>query len=135
MRGDSMTLIEAAKQARDALETFGHHYGDCPQYPTYTEPENYPPCNCGFEKALTALDQAIAKAEQEEPVAWLTGCPECGMDGGCNCGNSTWQGLTDKELDDLWLTHHDYLGQPKTSGQNGWAFERAIEAKLKEKNT
>ena len=110
-----MTLIEAAKRVQAA----------------WRDPQGMPEM-C---KAMDALDQAIAKAEQEEPVAWLTGCPECGMAGGCNCGNSTWQGLTDKELDDLWLAHHDYLGQPKTSAQNGWAFERAIEAKLKEKTT
>ena len=68
----------------------------------------------------------MEQPEQQEPVAWLTGCPECGMDGGCNCGNSTWQGLTDEEIEDACWTEVD---------QRLRSFARAIEAKLKEKNT
>ena len=39
-----------------------------------------------------------------------------------------WQGLTDEEVLDAWLTHRDT--SEATDG-----FARAIEAKLKEKNT
>ena len=42
----------------------------------------------------------------------------------------TWQGLTDDELDLIYKQHHNEYGQGVT-GQ----YERAIEAKLKEKNT
>ena len=35
------------------------------------------------------LEEALAQPEQE-PVEWLTGCPECGMDSGCACDSGTW---------------------------------------------
>jgi hypothetical protein len=42
-----------------------------------------------------------------------------------------WVGLTDREIDDLYCEHHDDYGyQLSATG-----YERAIEAKLKEKNT
>ena len=56
--------IEAMKQALEALKDFGNHRHDCPQWPTYTEPEKYPACDCGYDKALKSIDQAIAVAEQ-----------------------------------------------------------------------
>ena len=43
----------------------------------------------------------------------------------------TWVGLTDKEIDELWLSHHDDFGNALSAID----YERAIEAKLKEKNT
>jgi len=42
-----------------------------------------------------------------------------------------WVGLTQKELDDLWDEHHDAYGYQLSAD----GYERAIEAKLKEKNT
>ena len=64
---------EALKLALEALEEFGEHHDMCPRYPTYAEPENYPPCNCGFEKAITAIREAMAEqpAQQQEPVAYM----------------------------------------------------------------
>ena len=41
-----------------------------------------------------------------------------------------WVGLTDREIDELWLSHHDDFGNPLSAT----GYERAIEAKLKEKN-
>ena len=42
----------------------------------------------------------------------------------------TWVGLTDREIDDLYCEHHDEYGcQLSDTG-----YERAIEAKLQEKN-
>ena len=60
------TLIEAAKQVLEAWDT-------------------------GLDKrlAMEALRTAIAEAKKQEPVAWLTGCPECGMDSGCDCDSGT----------------------------------------------
>ena len=41
-----------------------------------------------------------------------------------------WVGLTDREIDELWISHHDDFGNPLSAT----GYERAIEAKLKEKN-
>ena len=64
-----MTDKEAMKLALDALEDFGNHDNACPQWPTYSEPEKYPKCNCGYDDAITALKERLAQPEQE-PVAW-----------------------------------------------------------------
>jgi hypothetical protein len=76
--------------------------------------------------------QAMAADKLQEPAEWLTGCPTCGMDAGCDCDTGTWNppqpaqrpwvGLTDEELADCLD-----MSIQKTC--------RAIEAKLKEKNT
>jgi len=58
-------MIETMKQALEALKDFGNHRHDCPQWPTYTEPEKYPACDCGYDKALKSIDQAIAEAEKQ----------------------------------------------------------------------
>jgi hypothetical protein len=42
----------------------------------------------------------------------------------------TWVGLTDKEIDELWMSHHDDFG----NALSATGYERAIEAKLKDKN-
>ena len=41
-----------------------------------------------------------------------------------------WVGLTDREIDELWMSHHDDFGNPLSAT----GYERAIEAKLKERN-
>ena len=94
------------------------------------------------------IGRALARereARQQEPVEWLTGCPECGMDGGCDCSSGTWNppaskpwvGLTDEEaaataykgFDEYWTE------DCKGSETEAWAAAgRAIEAKLREKN-
>ena len=63
-----MTNIEAMKLALDALEVYGEHSQDCPQWPTYTKPEDYPKCDCGYDDAIAALRQQISEAEQREWV-------------------------------------------------------------------
>ena len=92
-------------------------------------------------EAIHALKKALAKQEQGEPVAWKEAdeveCPVC-KDKGFpwpKCGHityleptppqRTWVGLTDEE--------HMILYTKADSGLHDWA--RAIEAKLKEKNT
>lgn len=42
----------------------------------------------------------------------------------------TWVGLTDREIDELWMSHHDDFGNPLSAT----GYERAIEAKLRSKN-
>jgi hypothetical protein len=106
-----------------------------------------------FEEAVAAVDNTLhhaidhwqdraLKAEaklaqpEQEPVEWLTGCPECGMDSGCDCDSGTctppaaqrqWVGLTDEEM---------YLNCPNwLSQEHCKVWIQQIEAKLKEKNT
>ena len=62
-------MRQALELALKALEEFGEHYNWCHQFPTYASPEEYPPCNCGYDKAITAIKEALAQPEQE-PVAW-----------------------------------------------------------------
>ena len=42
-----------------------------------------------------------------------------------------WQGLTDEEIDDIWAKFNDGYGIIEDTL---WGYERAIEAKLREKN-
>ena len=43
----------------------------------------------------------------------------------------TWVGLNDREIDELWTSLHDDFANPPSATR----YERAIEAKLKAKNT
>jgi len=60
--------LKAMKLALEALKNYAWHGEACPQHPTYSEPENYPQCTCGYDKAITAIKEALAQPEQE-PVA------------------------------------------------------------------
>ena len=62
-------MRQALELALEALEEFGEHYNWCHQFPTYASPEEYPPCNCGYDKAITAIKEALA--QEQEPVATL----------------------------------------------------------------
>jgi hypothetical protein len=70
-------MRQALELALEALEEFGEHYNWCHQFPTYASPEEYPPCNCGYDKAITAIKEALAQPEH------------------------TWISLTDEERKDL----------------------------------
>ena len=127
-----MTLIEAAKQAREAFE-----------WNFNTDLDNIPACERWakmLKENITALNQAIAEAEQQEPVAWITKngkgwlrwhSPEDSEKNKDSIPLYTtppkreWQGLTDEEIDTWNIVGHESLRE----------FVRAIEAKLKEKNT
>jgi hypothetical protein len=50
------------------------------------------------------------------------------------CEPRPWVGLTDDEWSDLYEAHHDKYNLPKQGSPDGMDYERAIEAKLKEKN-
>jgi hypothetical protein len=56
-------------------------------------------------------------------------CPRCGH---C-CQQREWVGLTDEEVDDIWNRYCDEMGEASINDAEDIA--RAIEAKLKEKNT
>jgi hypothetical protein len=96
----------------------------------------------GFElDAIKALEEALAKQEQGEPVAWMSE-DECTVYtskqvDGCfqhdhiplytTPQQRTWVGLTDDEI-------MDSYNEPRSDAEM-LAFGRELEAKLKEKNT
>ena len=110
--------------------------------------------------AITAIKEALAQTQ--EPVAWMWRCnPYCDWpnwevslkrpaDSGCYGDKRTegyedvplytappqrtWVGLTDEEVRDLWSWSATSEAE-KTANTQQHAFARAIEAKLKEKNT
>ena len=107
-----------------------------------------------MEQAITAIKEALAQPEQE-PVAlkvyrgelcyksqeddqsfgmWCPVTEDLPFPEGTKFYTTppqrTWVGLTDREIDDLYCEHHDEYGcQLSATG-----YERAIEAKLMEKN-
>ncbi|CAB5238350.1 hypothetical protein UFOVP164_24 [uncultured Caudovirales phage] len=134
-----MTKDEALKFALEALEDLGMKHFESTGEVLYKE-------------TVTAIKEALAQPEQE-PCTRV----ECMGSKGCigNCWNKkqpqqelvcvcgavlegqeliyttpqrTWVGLTDDELSEVY-------NQADWDTVNGWEYERAIEAKLKEKNT
>jgi hypothetical protein len=81
------------------------------------------------EDAIKALEEALAKQEQGEPVAWNLKDVTDAYKLGAKSQQRTWVGLTDEELEPLCKEWKILFGS--------WTqeFARAIEAKLKEKNT
>jgi len=111
-----MTQTEALKLALEALETLMIERGSI------------------YEKAITAIKAALeAKDEPWEKFCdsncvWTDHHPDCKL------AQRTWVGLTDEEISNLWswsMTREAEL----TATTQQHAFVRAIEAKLKEKNT
>ena len=138
---------EALKLALEVLEDFSqkNFYDDgkdeigslvCCEVLSYKAHDE----NCKAIKAITAIKQALAQPEQE-PVAWmwkdmrgqeivslfeprLNSVPLY-----THPPQRTWVGLTDEERLKLYRQFEDCLES------DGWEYEKAIEAKLKEKNT
>ena len=58
---DLPELATALKAQRDALlealKEYGWHHEGCPQYPTYTHPDRWPACTCGFDDAIKAVEE------------------------------------------------------------------------------
>ena len=110
-------LREAAQQALEALEW--REYDE-----TITTEER---------KALASLRAALEQPEQE----WLTGCPRCGMDDGCDCEEGTynpprreWESLTDEEVMQMTRAECVDMRWPSTALN----IARTVEAALKERN-
>ena len=100
------------------------------------------------EGIIDAID-ALKALDKQEPVAWVCyGSSDSEMHDidfeqevvdALTVGTilyttppqSTWVGMTDIEIDELWMSHHDDFGNPLSET----GYERAIEDKLKEKNT
>jgi len=126
-----MTKDEALRLALEALENLGNHDHVCPQWPTYAEPENYPKCNCGYDQAITAIKAALEAKDEPLQSVWNTLPSNKDVEDAMRMKRlqqlstppqRTWVGLTDGEISDCME-----MSIQKTC--------RAIEAKLKEKNT
>ena len=119
-----------------------------PQFPplVYTETDRK------RDEASTALRQLLEQSEQE-PDEWLTGCPECGMDSGCDCDSGTWNppAQSADHADELTIAYLDGVHTGKKIAKRKWVWltkhermmcrsydvDEAIaktEAKLREKN-
>jgi hypothetical protein len=133
-------MIKAMKQA---LEALGPNAPEC--------------CGCRveWEIAITALRQAIAEAEKQEPVAfrWIPSKvwgsyvlsddrekAALAQENGIEVEplythpqpKREWVGLTDEELNAIYEQHHNQYAECISPN---FGYERAIEAKLKEKNS
>ncbi len=95
-------------------------------------------------EAFKALEEALAKQKQGEPVALVTGvyggrftyAPfkeslilPVGMALYSSPQQRAWVELTDMEIQEIYQSEH------WEDSDDTWDYERAIEAKLKEKNT
>jgi len=123
-----MTKDEALRLALEAL------YGFIPYLPLE---HNKPQCD-RYDQAITAIKAALEV--KDEPVA-------CADNGVVNWiadkqfmheaelytapPQRTWVGLTDEEIDAIYEQHHNQYGECESANLG---YERAIEAKLKEKN-
>ena len=134
---------EALKLALEALEDIGDEWGFTSQR---TVPKR--------KEAITAIKEALAQTEQdlvEWGVDWGPDCNSVSIikrlaDGGIEVvgweyaphpPQRTWVGLTDKEIEAIWKVamFTDYGIGAELSNQPFVHYARAIEAKLKEKNT
>lgn len=82
------------------------------------------------EKEMKLLHERMKK-EDPRLLALMEKCFDAGVMSGKEQAQRTWVGLTPKEIDDLYCEHHDDYGYKLSAT----GYERAIEAKLKEKNT
>ena len=79
-----------------------------------TSGDSYPALE---RKAIASLRQAITEAEKRGVSK-----------------THEWVGLTEEDCNDLYCKYHDENGYAKIGYPDGWAYERAIESKLKAKN-
>jgi len=90
------------------------------------------------QPAITAIKEALAQPEQ--PKVRTGDCllvGVCASEGHKIAPQRTWVGLTDKEIEAIWkiAMFADYGIGAELSNQPFVHYARAIEAKLKEKNT
>ena len=134
-------MIEVLKQALEALEkNYKLINGEGTRFGLEGAMDGYysgcfdvDGTNKETENAIASLRQAIADLESQE----RNFCPRCGKRTNdihtCTPPQRTWVGLTDENLRKLADEHLFY--QPEGYEVSGvFAFARAIEAKLKEKN-
>ena len=142
-----MTKDEALKLALETLEYAGPSWIDARQ-PAITAIKEALAHEALEKKAENARELGLDYEPEQEPVAWgmeqsdgeildvITPEEHARLEGGYTVPlyrhpQRTWVGLTDREIDELWMSHHDDFGNPLSAT----GYERAIEAKLKERNT
>ncbi len=143
--------ISAMKQALEALENVRIEY-DFHGNPADEE-------NKMIEPAITALRQAIAEAEKQEPIFYVIQATDRFGEG---YGQTYWEDplgfpvytrpvhaidISQERVDETAKREHEWVGlmdeeviaasiaATYTDDLDAWTFARAIEAKLKEKNT
>jgi hypothetical protein len=130
-------MIEVIKQLVEALQTYSDKHRK-----TYLLEGAWDEEITKGDAAIQAGNQAIAELENQEPVATVTS--ETGADITMSWWHEpalpmgtklfthppqrTWVGLTDADFREIYETYPIVEEDP-------WDHERAIEAKLKEKNT
>ena len=122
-----MTKDEALKLALEAME-----YADACLKKQLTMKYKHEYAQDLLLEAGTAIKEALAQPEQ--PKVRTGNCFRvgvCASEGHKIAPQRTWVGLTDKEIDELWMSHHDDFG----NALSATGYERAIEAALKAKNT
>ena len=110
--------IEAMKKALEALL----------HYRSYESIRSTP-----ASAAIFVLRQAIGQAEKEQAdfQDFVAKVQEVEKQA-CEIINREWVGLTEDDLDNIWDSHCDELGDVRK--EDASKIARAIEAKLKEKN-
>ena len=112
-------LRAAAKAALDAMKLArGDHGKIMLAYPAI-ESWLYHRVDQRLDDAIKAVEDALAEPKQE-PMLEMN--PE----------KRPWVGLTDKEIDEIYKEHHNQYGKCESVD---FGYERAIEAKLREKNS
>ena len=117
-------MIEVLKQFFEALE-------ECRRDPRlkYEHPT--------LDRAITSLRQAIKELENQEPVAWMDADGNYSDNNDYKCfpiplythpPQLKWVGLTNEERARIWANSNPTAFEV-------YSFAKAIEAKLKEKNT
>ncbi len=70
------------------------------------------PQNCGTSYC-SCIECVMEPTPVQEPDEWLTGCPECGMDSGCDCDSGTWNPPAAPVVPDVMTTaegeHPEYV--------------------------
>lgn len=103
--------------------------------PVQNRPQN---CGTGY---CSCIECVMEPTPVQDPDEWLTGCPECGMDSGCDCDSGTWNppatqrqwvGLTEQDIGKACGFAEHTTDSTRFALK---AISRAIEAKLKELNT
>ena len=110
---------EAMKLALEAVEEL-HRTGDTQVFDMYYA-----------QPVIKALEEALAKQEQGEPVAWEQFHEHMAGPFYQEPQQRTWVGLTDEQLDDIY-----YCVEGGKNALETWREQaRAVEAKLRKKNT
>ena len=127
--------IDAMKQALEALEQYTN------VVTSVNDPNSWVTVSDGGKSArdaITALRAAIEQAEKQEPHSLLCVCgaewdiyPD-GKEVLASTAPRQWQGLTDEEIKDC---EKQAMVNGSLPFEQRFFFARAIEAKLKEKNT